>query len=705
MSQTDHLPQGMQGGFLKALLSDATANTMAIGAAAMVPLVAMVGGGIDASRFYMAQSRLQAACDAGALAGRRAMDTNKFTEAAVTGDPTPQDISNRFFDENYPDGTFGLEGLKRSYTSNSSGEVIGTVTGDMPTSLMGIFGYQDFGLDVTCSADINISNTDVLFVFDVTGSMQCQPSEGANCSINFPGAGSTVSTSSKLYDLQQAAKSFYDTVDETASPQAQVRYGFVPYNRGVNVGNVLYAANPSYMATEANYQSREPKWDEEWKETDRSRFFDYSNFGPEEDDGFLRWGRGNVSQARCKEFFDEDWSASDKFRFDDWEEQSGTLNYNNGTITGTIQTSATTRVRTGEGATVRQRRGPGTYIYNANADPTRNRCQVGWNMTERTAEVSFEIEEELIREFREWEYRDRTFTIPTSIYTNGSGTFDTGNNVSNSGDVTHFWDGCIEEADTRALSDFSTVPDDAYDLNINLIPANNQQRWRPVLPSVVFYRYLDGYDNRFSSNNYYSFFWYPQSWTTSTVLSKEDKRDVGESGIVCPQNEAQRLTEMTEDAFDTYVDNLRAWGGTYHDSGMIWGARFVSPKGIFATDNASAPNGDAISRHIVFMTDGELDTSNTSYGMYGIEWWDRHVTTDGSRDSMQTNHAERFQAACRAARNENISVWVVAFGTTLTQNLIECATPGRAYSANDAQTLTDNFKEIAEKIAALRLTK
>ena len=72
------LSERFKGGFFKALIQDTRANTIAIAAAALVPLVAMVGGGIDASRFYMAQSRLQAACDAGALAARRAMNDDTF---------------------------------------------------------------------------------------------------------------------------------------------------------------------------------------------------------------------------------------------------------------------------------------------------------------------------------------------------------------------------------------------------------------------------------------------------------------------------------------------------------------------------------------------------------------------------------------------------------------------------------------------------
>src|SRR3569833_676495 len=47
-------------------------NTLAIMAAALIPLAGLVGGGIDISRMYITKTRLQHACDAGALAGRKA---------------------------------------------------------------------------------------------------------------------------------------------------------------------------------------------------------------------------------------------------------------------------------------------------------------------------------------------------------------------------------------------------------------------------------------------------------------------------------------------------------------------------------------------------------------------------------------------------------------------------------------------------------
>ncbi|MDE0879433.1 MAG: pilus assembly protein TadG-related protein, partial [Sphingomonas bacterium] len=70
------------GSFLRRLRRDVRANTLAIVAAALVPLAGMVGGGLDISRLYLTKTRLQHACDAGALAGRKAMGGGSWNTAA-----------------------------------------------------------------------------------------------------------------------------------------------------------------------------------------------------------------------------------------------------------------------------------------------------------------------------------------------------------------------------------------------------------------------------------------------------------------------------------------------------------------------------------------------------------------------------------------------------------------------------------------------
>ena len=246
------------------------------------------------------------------------------------------------------------------------------------------------------------------------------------------------------------------------------------------------------------------------------------------------------------------------------------------------------------------------------------------------------------------------------------------------------WAGCIEEPSTVLTDNYSPIPADAHDININLVPANETQRWRPALIDAVWKR--------------------EEPSTTTTLNWLYQTGDEARPGWVCPPA-ARRLAEMTRNDLQSYVNGLTANGNTYHDIGMLWGARFISPRGLFAADNTSAPNGDAISRHIVFMTDGDQVNNVENYSTHGVEWWDRRITGNGDSTTEFNRRAARLQAICRAAQQENITVWVVAFGVQLRQNLIDCASPGRAFHANDSAALTARFREIAQKIAALRLTQ
>src|SRR5687767_13681814 len=91
--------KGRRKGLLARLARDQKGNTLALVGAALVPLTAMIGSGVDMSRAYMAKQRLQAACDAAALAGRRAM-TNDTVNAAVTAE------ANKYFNFNFPQNSY-----------------------------------------------------------------------------------------------------------------------------------------------------------------------------------------------------------------------------------------------------------------------------------------------------------------------------------------------------------------------------------------------------------------------------------------------------------------------------------------------------------------------------------------------------------------------------------------------------------------------
>src|SRR5690606_2784785 len=105
---------------------------------------------------------------------RKQMESDEFSAA-------DEAIGLRFFDQNYPEGTFGLENLDRAYTADDEGTVTGTATGDMPTTIMQIFGKTGMDIAVSCTAEINISNTDIMFVLDVTYSMAYRPNGVTIC--------------------------------------------------------------------------------------------------------------------------------------------------------------------------------------------------------------------------------------------------------------------------------------------------------------------------------------------------------------------------------------------------------------------------------------------------------------------------------------------------------------------------------------------
>lgn len=161
---------------------------------------------------------------------------------------------------------------------------------------------------------------------------------------------------------------------------------------------------------------------------------------------------------------------------------------------------------------------------------------------------------------------------------------------------------------------------------------------------------------------------------------------------------------MTAGEVSTYVDSLFAEGSTYHDIGMIWGARMLSPTGIFAAENADGA-GSSTSRHMIFLTDGETAPLDLSYGTYGIEPLDGRRWSSGSSQTLTQVVEGRTAVACAEAKKRNITVWVIGFGTALNPVLTECAGPGRFFEAADAAELQAVFSKIAEQLGDLRVTR
>ncbi|MBY8820691.1 TadE/TadG family type IV pilus assembly protein [Sphingomonas colocasiae] len=234
-------------GFLSRLARDKAGNTMLLMAGALVPIAGMIGGAVDLSRAYLVQSRMQQACDAGALAGRKSMSGNVL----ATED---KDEAYRFFFYNFPNGTMGSAQITQD-SSSAANRVFASKTSDnqlqidastsVPTTILKIVNVRDIRVNVSCEAEEYYVNTDVMFVLDTTGSMNCAIGADISCSA------SSEASNSKMSNMRTAIKKLYTDLiparDALTVKSLRLRIGFVQYSQNVNVGKLLYAKSTDYI--------------------------------------------------------------------------------------------------------------------------------------------------------------------------------------------------------------------------------------------------------------------------------------------------------------------------------------------------------------------------------------------------------------------------------------------------------------------------
>jgi Flp pilus assembly protein TadG len=296
----------------------------------------------------------------------------------------------------------------------------------------------------------------------------------------------------------------------------------------------------------------------------------------------------------------------------------------------------------------------------------------------------------------EYKYKDREFTVG-SLAPGSSLTFNTG---TGGGNVTAAWDGCIIERQTKAFASNETAPDDAYDMDIDTVPtATDATKWKLFLPAFTYDR---GKTASVTTTSNYTSLANAGGDTAACPVAAMNLKKVpktGESGEGF----------ISQDDFDDYIDDLQAKGFTYHDAGMAWGARLISPTGLFASEN-NYTNGKPISRHIIFMTDGDMKTPPSNLSHQGLEDSQPRIGAVASGKTSKeadaiARHNNRFVQLCRRARTKGITIWVVSFGVGSNTQLNNCASSGKAYEADNAEQLNSNFQAIARQLSKLRLAQ
>lgn len=703
--------RGNGEGILARLRHDKAGNVFAMTAAAVFPMIGVVGGAIDASRMYMVRTRLQAACDSAVLAGRKAMVTNVY-------DTVAQNRFNAMFNFNFQDSDYQTTGTAKNATADAHGKLSATASTSIPMTLMRVFGFGNQNASVTCSADIQIPNIDIVFVLDVTGSMADE-----------------INGTPKINSLKVAAKQFYTTLktqmDANGANAGQVRYGFVPYSQTTN-GKDLFKASPnaalgelplSALVDNAVIESRVANFEavagnNEWIDdpatgpTTFEQKYDHSDddtINPyvEDTNGSTVMSNNDCSNYGDNKSFSIDDNTNRRvylYPLTSWPGNAGV---------------GSSILYVPAGSVVAQTTEPtsGSYYYRITFDRVSDTWEDnnGAKTNKYAACVRSVTWTKFVRnvpqwKFKNWTYRPVTYnvsavksggtiTMARPRYWDGSRWRDNDNRdfdnyeapsagpyspvelaaTADAADLyteSFTWNGCIEERDTTAATTFTPIPTAAFDLNAkDGYTASDAWRWRPLLDKLTY--------NRGQQAN---------ATTTQTLSS---------ATTGCPTARMRNLNTMTQTQFNAYIDSLQPSGYTYLDIGLVWGLRFIHPQGMFASRNLTGPNGGLISRHIIFLTDGEPVSADNSISSYGLEAVSKRITGNGTLTAA-TLHSRRFQALCDSQRG-SIAIWAIALGTSVTGNLQTCADPGRAYQADDATELNNAFASIARDIADLRL--
>jgi hypothetical protein len=118
------------GDFVVRLARDRSGNTLMLIAAALGPMLALVGGAIDMGRGYLAQTRLQQACDAGVLAARKTIGSTLAEGGVLPGNA--ESAGMRFFNLNFRSGIYGTANRQFEMALEDDYSVSGD--SDRPTS-------------------------------------------------------------------------------------------------------------------------------------------------------------------------------------------------------------------------------------------------------------------------------------------------------------------------------------------------------------------------------------------------------------------------------------------------------------------------------------------------------------------------------------------------------------------------------------------
>lgn len=148
--------------YFRRFLLNRSGATAIVFAMTLVPVIAIVAGGLDFSRSLNVKAKMQSALDSALLAA-----------ATMPGATNAERLAhaNSVFDANMKDGGDGSDASAQIAISEQ-GTVTGTATSSVPTTFLGILGMD--AVDVDAKSEVRLASgieAEIVFVLDYSGSM------------------------------------------------------------------------------------------------------------------------------------------------------------------------------------------------------------------------------------------------------------------------------------------------------------------------------------------------------------------------------------------------------------------------------------------------------------------------------------------------------------------------------------------------------
>ncbi|KAB2851090.1 MAG: VWA domain-containing protein [Hyphomicrobiaceae bacterium] len=224
--------------FARRLGVDRKGATALIFSLTTIPVVAVVGGGVDMGRAMNLRAEMQGVLDSAVLAGGRQFQLTNSDTAAKTA------VSSSFNAAfNNPAQHFANPVLTVNSVDLVNLLITAKATADVPTPFLALVGVPTISMTVSTQAGLTVGgpnndkNIEVSMMLDITGSM-----------LDSAGGGLTKLAAAKL-----AAKDLVNIVIPSNYSGTQTsRIALVPFSQYVNVGTPYYQAVTNYTYSGSN---------------------------------------------------------------------------------------------------------------------------------------------------------------------------------------------------------------------------------------------------------------------------------------------------------------------------------------------------------------------------------------------------------------------------------------------------------------------